>query len=151
MFAEKIGDYSMMRVSAIGEGETPEIGSLAFSRCWFLDELSELVREVRNLTLSAPNSMGLSYDRDPTMMCVLSNRLFNVPPMTLGERVKRRIVGKRPLGQPAPANTHTLSRDLTAHVGTSLEGRAPRQRTFRVQSDREISVSDYVWVSMGTG
>ena len=71
--------------------------------------------------------------------------------MTLDERVKRRIVRKIPMWRPAPANPPTLSRDLTAHVGTSLEGRAPCQRTPRVRWDRAISVSDYVWVSMETG
>ena len=59
---------------------------------WTLNELSELVREGRNLALCARTSMGLTYDSDPTMMCDLSGRLFNVPPVTLGERVKRRIV-----------------------------------------------------------
>ena len=48
--------------------------------------------------------MGLTYDRDPTMMCDLSGRLFNVPPITLGERVKRRIARKLPMWRPAPAN-----------------------------------------------
>ena len=84
----------------------------------------------------------------PTMMCDLSGRLFNVPSLTLGERVKRRIVRKLPMLRPAPANPPTPSRDLTTHVGTSLERRAPRQRTFRVRPDRVISVSNHVWVSM---
>ena len=38
-----------MRVLPIGEGETPEIDSVEFSRGWTADELSELVREGRNL------------------------------------------------------------------------------------------------------
>ena len=91
----------------VGEGETPEIGSVEFSRGWTLDELSELVREGRNLALTAQTSMGLTYDRDPTMMCDLSGRLFNVSPMTLSERVKRRIVRKLPVWRPAPANPPT--------------------------------------------
>ena len=95
--------------------------------------------------------MGLTYDRDPTMICDLSGRLVNVPPMTLGERVERRIARKIPTWRLVPANPPTLSRDLIAHVRTSLEGRAPCQRTLRVRSDRAISVSDYVWVSMETG
>ena len=70
--------------------------------------------------------------------------------MTLCERVKRRIVRKLPMRRPALANPLTPSRDLTTHVGTSLEGRPPRQRTPRVRSDRVISVSDHVWVSMET-
>ena len=94
--------------------------------------------------------MGFTYDRDPTMMCDLSGRLFSVPPMTQGERVIRRIVRKLPSWRPAPANPPTPSRDLTTHVGTSLERRAPRQRTPRVRSDRVISASDHVWVSMET-
>ena len=94
--------------------------------------------------------MGLSYDRGPTMMCGLSGRLFNVPPITLVVRVKRRIVRKLLMWRLAPANPPTPSRDLTTHFGTSLERRAPRQRTPRVRSDRGISVSDHVWVSMET-
>ena len=76
--------------SPIGEGEAPEIGSVEFSRGWTLNELSELVREGRNLVLCARTSMGLTHDRDLTMID-LSGRLFNVPPVTLGERVRRRI------------------------------------------------------------
>ena len=41
---------------SIGEGQTPEIGSVEFSRGWTVDELSELVREGRNLC--AQTSMG---------------------------------------------------------------------------------------------
>ena len=149
-YAEKLSEYSEMRVPPIGEGETPKNVSVEFSRGWTLDELSELVREGRNRALSARTSMGLAYDRDPTMSDP-SGRLFNVPPVTLGERVKRRSVRKLPMWRPAPANQPTLSRDLTAHVGTSLERRAPRQRTTRVRSDRAISVSDYVCVSMEIG
>ena len=40
-----------MRVLPIGEGETPEIGSVEFSRGWTLIEFSELVQEGRNLAL----------------------------------------------------------------------------------------------------
>ena len=47
----------------LGGGEMPEVGSVEFSLGWTLNELSELVRE-----------------------------LFNVPPVTLGECVRRRIV-----------------------------------------------------------
>ena len=74
--AEKCGDYSRMRVPPFGEGQTPEIGSVEFSRGWTVDELSELVREGRNLALCARTSMGLTYDRDPTMMCDLSGRFI---------------------------------------------------------------------------
>ena len=51
---------------------------------WTLNELSELTWEERNLTLCTRVSMGLTYDRDPTMMCDLNGRLFNVSPVTLG-------------------------------------------------------------------
>ena len=54
--------------------------------CPSLGKVSELVREGRNLAFCARASMGLTYDRDPTMMCDLSGRLFNVPPTTLGDR-----------------------------------------------------------------
>ena len=125
--------------------ETPEIGSVKlFSRGWTLIELSELVREGRNLAYCARTSMGLTYDRDPTMMYVFSTYL-------LGERVRRRIEGNLPMWRPAPANPPTPTCDLNTHVGTSLERRAPRQRTLRVRSDRVISVSDPVWVSMEIG
>ena len=122
-----------MRVLPIGEGETPGIGSVEFSRGWTLNELSELVREGTNLAYCARTSMGLTHNRDLTMMRGLSGRLFNVPSVTMGERVRR------------PANPPTPSRDLTTHVGAS-----PRHRTPCVWSDREISVSDHVWVSMET-
>ena len=135
-----------MRVPPTGEGETPEIGSVEFSRGWTLNELGELVREGRNLALCARTSVGLTHDRDPTMMCDLSGRLSNVPPVTMGERVRRRIVRKLPVWRPAPANPPAPSRDLTTHVGTSLE----RRRTPRVRSDRVISVSGHVWESMET-
>ena len=93
--AQKFSEHSKMRMPPIGEGETPEIGSVEFSRGWTLDGLSELVREGRNLFLSARTSMGLTYDRDPAMMCDLSGRLFSVP---LSEGVKRRMVRKLPCG-----------------------------------------------------
>ena len=55
--------------SPIGEGETPEIGSVEFNRGWTLNELIELVREGRELALCARTSVGLAHDRDPTI-CV---------------------------------------------------------------------------------
>ena len=42
------------------------------------------------------------------------------------------------------------SRDLTTPVGTSFQIRKPRQQTPRVRSDRVVSVSEHVWVSMET-
>ena len=147
---EEIFRLLKVAVPPIGESETSEIDSVEFSRDWTLNELSELTREKRNLTLCARASMGLIYDRDPTMMCVLSGRLFNVPPITLGGLVKRRIARKLPMWRPAPSNSPTPSRDLTTHVDASLERRAPRQRTSRVRSDRMISVSDHFWVRMET-
>ena len=149
-YAENFGGYSRMRVPPIGESETPEIGSVEFSRGWTLNELSELVREGRNLALSARTSMELTYDRDPTTLCDSSSRLFNVPHVTLSERVKRGIVRKLPKWPPTLDNPPTLSRDLTTHVGTSFERRAPRQRTPRVRTYRAISVSHHPWVSMET-
>ena len=56
----------------LGGGGMPEVGSVEFNRGWTLNELGELVREGRNLALCARTSMGLIYDRDPTMMCDLS-------------------------------------------------------------------------------
>ena len=94
--------------------------------------------------------MGLTSDRDLTMICDLSERLFSVPPVTLGERVRRRIVRKLPVWRAAPANPPTPSRDPTTHVGTSFQIREPRQQTPRVRSDRIVSVSEHVWVSMET-
>ena len=149
--AEKFSDYSRVRVPLIVEGETPETGSVEFSRGWPLDELSELVREGRNLALNARSSMGLMYDRDPTMMRDLSGRLFNAPPVTLGERVWRRIVRKLPMWRSAPVNPLALSRDLGGHGDTSLGRSVPRPPTPRVQLDRAMSVSDNVWVSMEIG
>ena len=134
----------------IGESESPKIESVEFSRGVTLSGLSELVREGRNLALRARTSRGLTYDCDPTMMCDLSGRLFNAALITVGGRVKRRIVRKLPMWRLAPANPPAPSRHLATHVGTSLERRAPRQRTPRVRSDRVISVSDHVWVSMET-
>ena len=82
-YAEKFSDYSRVRVPPIGDDETPEIGSVEFSRGWTIDELSEMVREGRNLALGARASMGQTFDNDPTMMCDLSGRLYNVPPSVL--------------------------------------------------------------------
>ena len=59
-YAEKLLDYSKMRPLPFGEGETPEIGSVEFSRGWTLNDLSELVRDGRNLALCARTSMGLT-------------------------------------------------------------------------------------------
>ena len=85
----------------------------------------------RNVALCARTSMGLTHDRHPTMMCDLSGRLFNVPLVTMGERVRRRIVRKLPVWRAAPANPPTPPRDPTAHVGTSLLLREPRQHASR--------------------
>ena len=106
MYAAKISDYSRVRVPPTGEGETPEIGSVQFSRGWTLDELSELVRDGRNRALNAQSSVELMYDRDPAMMCDLSGRLFSVPPV-------------------AHVNPPALSHNLAAHVYTSLGRSAP--------------------------
>ena len=97
--------------------KTPR-SALLSSVGWTLNELSELVREGRNPAFCARTSMGLIYDRDPTMMCDLSGRFVNVPPITLGEL------------------SNVGSRDMTTRVGTSLEKRAARQRTPRVRSDQ---------------
>ena len=82
--------------------------------------------------------------------CDLSGRLFSVPPVTMGERVRRRIVRKLPVWRATPVNPAAPSRDLTTPVGTSFQIRKPRQQTPRVRSDRVVSVSDHVWVSMET-
>ena len=50
----------------------PGVGSADIDRGKTFNELSELVRERRNLTLCARTSMGFAHDRDPTMMCDLS-------------------------------------------------------------------------------
>ena len=67
--------------------------------------------------------MGLTYNRGPTVVCDLGERLFNVPPVTLGERVKRRIVRKLPMWRPAPANPlrkeSTTSANASRTVGSS--------------------------------
>ena len=84
-------------------------------------------------------------------MCDLSGRLFDVPPVTMGDHVRRRVVQKEPAWRIAPANPLTPSHDPTTHIGTSLEGREPRQQAPRARSDRVFSVSEHVWVSMGTG
>ena len=86
----------------------------------------------RSLALGARTSMGSTHDRDPTMMCVLSGRLFNVPLAIMGERVRRRIVRKLRAWRAAPANPPAPSRDPTTHFGTSLERRESRQRAPRV-------------------
>ena len=44
---------------SIGEGETPGIGSVEFSRGWTLNELSELVGEGRNLALCTVHQMTM--------------------------------------------------------------------------------------------
>ena len=152
MYAAKICDYSRVQVPPTGEGETPEIGSVEFSRGWTHDELSELVREGRNLALNAQSSVELMYDRDPAMMCDLSGRLFNVPPVTLGERVRRRIVRKLPLWRPAHVNPPALSHDLAAHVDTSLGRSAPHVHEHPVCEwiERCLCLT-VVWVSMETG
>ena len=84
------------------------------------------------------------------MMYDLSGRLFSVPPVTMGERVRRRIVRKLPVWQAAPAKPPPPSRDPTTHFGSSFQMRDPRQQTPRVQSDRVVSVSQHVWVSVET-
>ena len=95
--------------------------------------------------------MGLSCDHDPTIMCDLGGRLFSVPPVTMGERVRRRIVRKLRMWRAAPANPCTPSRYQTAHDGTSFQMRNPHQQTPRVRSDRVVPVPEHVWVSMETG
>ena len=83
-------------------------------------------------------------------MCDLSGRLFSVPPVTIGERVRRRIVRKLLVWRAAPAHPSAPSRDLTAHVGTFFQMRNPHQQTPRVRLDRVVLVSEHVWVSMET-
>ena len=118
----------------------PEVGSFEFNRGYTFNELSELVRKGRNLALCARSSMGLTYDHDPTTMCDVSGRLFSVPPVTMDERVRRRIVRKLPVWRAAPANPSAPSRDLTTHVD-------PRQQTPRVRSDRVVPLFEHVWVT----
>ena len=55
-----------------------------------------------------------------------------------------------PVWRAAPANPPAPSRDPATHVGTSSHVREPRQQTPRVRSDRAVSVSEHVWVSMET-
>ena len=83
-----------MQVLAIGGSDTCEIGSAEFSLGWVLNELSELAREGRNVAVLARTSVGFTYDREPMMFCDPCGRLFKVPPMTLGELVRRWIVRK---------------------------------------------------------
>ena len=47
-----------------------------------------------------------------------------------------------------PAVLSAPSHNLTTHVGTSFQIRTTRQRTPRVRSDRVVSVSEDVWVSV---
>ena len=120
-----------MRAPPIGDDETPEIGSVEFSRGWTLNELSEMVREGRNLALGARASMGLTLDSDPTMMCDLSGRLYNIPPVSLADRVKRRIVRKLPEWRPSPVHPSALLHHPETSVGTSRERRVSRWQTPR--------------------
>ena len=62
------------------------------------------------------------------MMCDLSGHLFDVPPVTVGDHVRRRVVQIEPAWRLAPANP--------LHIDTSLEGREPRQQGPRARSDR---------------
>ena len=94
--------------SPLGGGEMPEVGSVEFNRGWTLNELSDLVREGRNLALCARTSIGLTFDRDPTMMCDLSGRVDLFENCLCGELA-------------APAHPSAPSRDLTTHVGTSFQ------------------------------
>ena len=71
--------------------------------------------------------------------------------MTVGDHVRRRVVQKEPAQRIAPGYLLTPSHDPTTHIGTSLEGREPRQQAPRARSDRVFTVPEHVWVSMGTG
>ena len=86
IYAQKFGVYSKVCTPPIGDDETPEIGSVEFSA---IDELSEMVREGRNLALGTRTSMGLTFDNDPTMMCGLGDRLCAVAPVSLAEHIER--------------------------------------------------------------
>ena len=46
------------------------------------------------MAVLARTSVGFTYDREPMMFCDPCGRLFKVPPMTLGELVRRWIVRK---------------------------------------------------------
>ena len=48
--------------------------------------------------------------------------------MTMGDHVRRRVVQKEPAWRIAPADPLTPSHDPTAHIGTSLVAREPRQQ-----------------------
>ena len=89
----------------------PGGGSADFNRGRTITELSELVREGRNLTLCARTSMGFTHDHDPTMMCDSSGRFFDVPPLTVGDHVRRRVDQKEPAWR--IALHHRTTRPLT--------------------------------------
>ena len=90
----------------LGGGEMP----VEFNRGWILNELSELVREGRNLVLCAQTSMGLTHDRDLTMMWDLSGRLFSVPPLTMEETSQTSDCSKTPCVTSCSCESYTITR-----------------------------------------
>ena len=122
-YAEKCSDYSKMRAPLIGDDGTPEADSVELSRDWTIDELSEMVREGRNLALGAQTLMGLTFDNVPSMMCDLSG------PVLLADRVKRRIVRKLPEWRPSPVHPSALLHHPETAVNTSHERRVSRRLT----------------------
>ena len=98
-------DLRTLRASTpISEEGAPEVGSVEFIRGWTIEELGRLVREGRDLGF---------YDRDPMMMCDLSGRLSDVPPLTLSDRVRRRLVGMLPDRRPPPIKPPQLTHHST--------------------------------------
>ena len=116
----------------VGDGDEPEFGSVEFIRGWTFEELSGLVRFGRNLALQARTAMELTYDRDPTVKCDLSGRLFNVLPLTLGGGLE----GKLPVWRPPPSNPSTLPRRSIANVGFhQKEDKRPSERPVSREID----------------
>ena len=104
--------------------------------------------ETENLALCARTFKGLTHDCDPTMVCDPNGCLSRILPVTLDERIRRQIIQRPPAWRTVLAVLSAPSHNLTTQVGTSFQIRTTRQQTPRVRSDRVVSVSEHVWVSM---
>ena len=120
-------------------------------RDWFrwiqswMDELSKLTREGRNLFFWTRACMTLTYDRESTMISHLSLRLFSKSPAIMDERVRRRIVRKFSVRRDSLKSPAARSHDFFSPVVISFQIRKPRLVYGQIESFLCMNIFGRVW------
>ena len=82
------------------------------------------------------------------MMCALSGRLFDVPFLTVGDRVRRRLVGELALWRPPSINPSELTHHSIPTPPVSPLKRRSLAWSFPVRDGRLDLGLGRVWFSM---